>query len=76
MPALAELLTVRREHQTRVRATLERLTDGELSEIHAAPDEPGHPSGEHSVLQCLHVLLNEEWEHHRYATRDLDLLER
>jgi len=28
-----------------------------------APDEPGHPNGEHSVLQCLH------------AMRDLDVLE-
>jgi hypothetical protein len=24
-----------------------------------------------TVLECLHVILNEEWEHLRYALRDL-----
>jgi DinB superfamily/Pentapeptide repeats (8 copies) len=74
-PRLAEVLPVRREHQRAVRSELEGLTDGDLTEVRLAPDAPGHPSGEHSVLQCLHVLLNEEWEHHRYAERDLDALE-
>jgi len=74
-PALAEILPVRLEHQQAVRATLENLTDRDLSEIRTAPDELGHPNGEHSVLHCLHVILNEEWEHHRYAVRDLDVLE-
>jgi len=74
-PLLAEVLPVRRERQQAVRSQLEHLTGSELAEVRSAPDEPGHPSGEHSVLQCLHVLLNEEWEHHRYASRDLDVLE-
>jgi len=26
------------------------------------------------VLGCVHVILREEWEHHRYAVRDLDAL--
>ena len=25
--------------------------------------------------RCLHVILEEEWEHHRYAVRDLDAIE-
>jgi len=66
---------VRRHHQQAVRETLENLTDAGLAEVRAAPDSPGHPTGEHSVLQCLHVLLNEEWEHHRYTVRDLDVLD-
>jgi hypothetical protein len=74
-PHLAEILPVRLEHQQAVQATLDKLTDRELAEVRTAPDDPGHPNGEHSVLHCLHVLLNEEWEHHRYAVRDLDLLE-
>ena len=47
-----------------------------LAEVRAAPrlSRPPH-LGEHSVLQCLHVLLNEEWEHHRYTVRDLDVLD-
>jgi hypothetical protein len=24
-----------------------------------------------TVLHCLHVILNEEWEHQRFAVRDL-----
>jgi hypothetical protein len=74
-PGLAEILPTRRQHQQAVRETLQGLTDAGLAEVRAAPDDPGHPSGEHSVLQCLHVLLNEEWQHHRYAVRDLDVLD-
>jgi hypothetical protein len=58
-----------------VQTALANLTNRDLAEVRTAPDEPGHPDGEHSVLQCFHVLLNEEWEHHRYAMRDLDVLE-
>jgi hypothetical protein len=74
-PSLAEVLPVREEHQQAVRDALERLTNAELAEVRNPPDEEGHPSGEHSVMQCLHVLLSEEWQHHRYAVRDLDLLD-
>jgi hypothetical protein len=73
--SLEEVLPTRRDHQRAVRETLEELTDDALAEVRRAPDTPGHPTGEHSVLQCLHVLLNEEWEHHRYAVRDLDVLD-
>jgi DinB superfamily/Pentapeptide repeats (8 copies) len=74
-PGLAELMPVRRDHQQAVRATLERLTDRQLAEVRIAPEDPGYPDGGHSLLECIHVLLNEEWEHHRYAVRDLDVLE-
>jgi hypothetical protein len=74
-PDLVELRPVRRAHQQAVQNTLGRLSDAELTEVRSAPDTPGHPNGEHSVLQCIHVLLNEEWEHHRYARRDLGVLE-
>ncbi len=33
---------------------------------------PDHPE---TVLSCLHVILEEEWEHHRYAVRDLDAID-
>ena len=74
-PSLTEVMPVRRQHQLAVRETLENLTDAGLAEVRAAPDAPGHPTGEHSVLHCLHVLLDEEWEHHRYTVRDLDVLD-
>ena len=28
-----------------------------------------------TVSGCLRVILNEEWEHHRFAVRDLDVIE-
>jgi hypothetical protein len=28
-----------------------------------------------TVRSCLHTILNEEWEHHRYAVRDLEAIE-
>jgi hypothetical protein len=30
---------------------------------------------DHTVLQCLAVVLKEEWQHRRYAVRDLAVLE-
>lgn len=74
-PTINEVLAMRKDSQASVRRTLDDLTDSALLELHVAPDDGGHPSGEHSVLQCLHVLFNEEWHHHRYATRDLDVLD-
>jgi len=73
-PTLSELLPLRQDRQARTRSTLENLTDADLRQVRAAPEEPGHPTGDHDVLHCLHVICNEEWEHHRYAVRDLDVL--
>ena len=40
------------------------------------PREPvGTPQYPETTLSCLHVILEEEWEHHRYAVRDLDAIE-
>jgi hypothetical protein len=74
-PDLDQLLPVRIQHQQAVKTALDTLTDSELADVRTAPDDPGHPNGDHSVLQCFHVLLNEEWQHHRYAVRDLDQLD-
>jgi uncharacterized damage-inducible protein DinB len=74
-PSLAEVLSVRREHMDEVGSTISSLTGEELERTCVPPDTPGHPTRQHTVGQCLRVVLNEEWEHHRYAVRDLDLLE-
>ncbi len=58
-----------------VEHTIATLTPEELEPLCVPPDAPGHPNREYTVLACLHVILNEEWEHHRYAVRDLDVLE-
>lgn len=63
-----EVLAVRAEHQAMVRAYLATLTDEAL-----AGTRPHPWAGDHqiTVLHCLHVVLNEEWEHQRFAVRDL-----
>lgn len=63
-----EVLAVRREHQAMVRDFLATVTDEVLAETRPHPWAPEHRV---TVLQCLHVILNEEWEHQRYAVRDL-----
>ena len=38
-------------------------------------DELQGPDHQETTRSCLHVILEEEWEHHRYAVRDLDAIE-
>ena len=74
-PSLEEVLEVRRDRMDQVAQTIAALSTAELDRVCAPPATPGHPNAEHTVLECLHVILNEEWEHHAYATRDLDILD-
>lgn len=74
-PSAEEVTAVRREHMDEVRRTIDALTPEELTRVCLPPATPGHPTAPHTVLACLHVILNEEWEHHEYAVRDLDILE-
>lgn len=64
----AEVLAVRSEHQAMVRDYLSTVTEEVL--VHTGP-HPWAPEHRVQVLHCLHVILNEEWEHQRYAVRDL-----
>src|SRR6266545_1448038 len=41
----------------------------------ATRTNPWAPEHQETILSCLHVILDEEWEHHRYAVRDLDAIE-
>ncbi len=72
-PTYAEVLAVRADHQAGVRDFLAAVTPEELATTRANPWAPEHPE---TTLSCLHVILQEEWEHHRYAVRDLDALDR
>ena len=74
-PSLAEVLAVRRERMDEVGEVIAGAKAKELKRNCVPPDTPGHPSKDHTVLQCLHVILKEEWQHHRYAVRDLQVLE-
>lgn len=71
-PSYAEVLDVRAGHVAMVRDYLATVTTEVLDETRPNPWAPEHDV---AVSACLRVILNEEWEHHRYAVRDLDALE-
>ena len=75
-PSLAEVLEVRRARMAEVKEVIAGLTAEELDRVCVPPDTTGHPTRPHTVRECLRVILAEEYEHHRYAVRDLDLLSR
>ena len=71
-PSYAEVLEVRAGRVAMVRDLLATVTSDELAATRTNPWAPEH---QETTLSCLHVLLGEEWEHHRYAVRDLDAIE-
>jgi uncharacterized damage-inducible protein DinB len=75
-PSLDDVLTVRREQAAELERWLANVTAAELSAVAPVPAGSGWPpyAAGKSMLQCLHVVLNEEHEHHGFCMRDLDLL--
>ena len=71
-PTIAEVRTVRSQRQAMVGEFLSAVTPAVIAEPRANPWAPEHSV---SVGDCLGVILNEEWEHLRYATRDLDAIQ-
>jgi hypothetical protein len=71
-PPYAEVLDVRAGRVAMVRDFLATVTSDELAAARKNPWAPEYPE---TVLSCLHTILEEEWEHHRYAVRDLDAIE-
>jgi len=71
-PSYAEVLEARADRVAMVRDFLAGVSPQEL----AAPRRnPHEPERQETVLSCLHVILEEEWEHNRYAVRDLDAID-
>ena len=70
-PSYAEVLELRADRTARVRSFLADLGPDELSREVDGPPWAGERL---TVLRCLRVVLNEEFEHHRFAERDLDLM--
>ena len=71
-PSYAEVLEVRAGRVAMVRDFLAAVTSEELAATRRSPHDPDY---EETTLSCLHVILEEEWEHHRFAVRDLDAIE-
>ena len=72
-PSFEEVLEARAGRVAMVRDFLAGATPETLAEARRNPHDPAVPE---TTLSCLHVILGEEWEHHRYAVRDLDVVER
>lgn len=71
-PSYAEVLDVRAERVAQVRDLLATVTPDDLATVRRNPWAPEHPE---TTLSCLHTILEEEWEHLRYAVRDLDAID-
>lgn len=70
-PSYAEVLEARASRVAMVRDFLATVTSDVLAEPRKNPHDP---EGQETTLSCLHVILEEEWEHLRYAVRDLDAI--
>lgn len=70
-PTYAEVLEARAGRVAMVRDFLAAATSEQLDEERQDPWGRGRPE---TVRSCLHVILEEEWEHHRFAVRDLDTI--
>jgi hypothetical protein len=70
-PSYDEILEARAERVAMVRDFLAGVTADDLAAKRRNPHDPDY---EETTLNCVHVILEEEWEHHRYAVRDLDAI--
>jgi hypothetical protein len=76
-PALDEVLALRRDRMATVTEVIGGLTPESLAADTTPVDGPGWPPAvSFPVKECLLIVLNEEWEHRRYAERDLAILEK
>lgn len=73
-PGYDEVLAVRADRQAVVCRILAGLSDADLERPCRLSPAPGYPAGQ-TVGECLGVVMEEEIEHYRFATRDLAVLE-
>jgi hypothetical protein len=71
LPTYAEVLEARADRVALVRGFLSTVTADDLAVVRRNPWAPERPE---TTLRCVQVILQEEWEHLRYATRDLDVI--
>jgi hypothetical protein len=71
-PSFDDVLQVRHSQMLQLRDFLEAVPPVDLLSSRRGNDDSAYPPPtDHTVLQCLHVVLDEEWNHHQYAARDL-----
>jgi hypothetical protein len=75
-PSRREVLPLRDERLAVVRKVMAGLTDEALERATVRVRGPGYPrAGTYQVRRCVLTLVNDEWQHRRYAERDLAMLE-
>lgn len=74
-PTLDEVLAPRLARMATMRSVVDGLTEAELDRVCGRKPADPYPDQEYVVRRCLKVVLKEEAEHHRYAVRDLAVLE-
>ncbi len=74
-PSLDEVLAPRHARMASMRREVDELTEAELDRVCGRKPADPYPDVEYVVRRCLRVVLKEEAEHHRYAVRDLAVLE-
>ncbi|MCK2238930.1 MULTISPECIES: DinB family protein [unclassified Crossiella] len=74
-PTLEEVLAPRLARMAVMRRVVDGLTAAELDRVCGRKPAEPYPDQEYVVRRCLKVVLKEEAEHHRYAVRDLAVLE-
>jgi hypothetical protein len=74
-PSYGEILAARADRMAVMRRIVAGLTDADLGRPCRRPPAPGYPDEERTVIDCIAVVMDEEIEHHRFAVRDLAVLE-
>jgi hypothetical protein len=74
-PSYAEILAARADRMAVMRRIVTTLTDEELGRLCRRSPAPGYPEEERPVGACIGVVMEEEIEHYRFTTRDLQVLE-
>ena len=74
-PTLDQVLEPRRARMATMRRVVDGLTEAKLDRVCGRKPADPYPDEEYVVRRCLKVVLKEEAEHHRYALRDLAVLE-
>lgn len=70
-PSYAEVLRMRADRVQQVTDFVTAVTDEQLDQSGCRPVFVPHSF---TVRDCLKIIMNEEWQHHRFAVRDLDAI--
>lgn len=75
-PTFAEVEEVLAGRIDTLREYAATATQEELDRVNPRNPAPGSPPpADRTAIQCLRVIFNDGWEHHRFAVRDLAALE-